>query len=144
MEQERLRSEELARIAALRNEDERELVQELRACGYDVTSVYDLVNNTAKPHFPFLPIRFTGTYELAYPILIKHLDIEHEFMIRQGIIRALTEKDAGPEAEAALLRHFLTEADPSTRWVIANALRVIMPRSRKKLHPEVDEFWRNY
>lgn len=143
VEQERLRNQQLERVAAIRREDEKHLVEEIRECGYEVTSVFDLVNNVTNPRYPFLPINFTGSYERAYPILVKHLDLEHEFMIRQGIIRALTVKDAGAEAESALLRHFSSEKDQSTRWVIANALRVVMPRRRKKHYPEIDEIYRN-
>ena len=143
VEQERLRNQQLERVAAMRRKDERCLVQEIRGCGYEVNSVYDLVNNVTNPRYPFLPINFTGGYERAYPILVKHLDLEHEFMIRQGIIRALTVKDAGTEAESALLRHFISEKDQSTRWVIANALRVVMPRRRRKFYPEIDELYRN-
>ena len=143
VEQELLRNQELERVATIRREDERDLVQEIRGCGYEVTSVYDLVNNVINPRYPFLPINFTGSYERAYPILVKHLDLEHEFMIRQGIIRALTVKNAGAEAESALLRHFSSEKDQSTRWVIANALRVVMPRRRRAHYPEIDELYRN-
>src|SRR5690242_4230961 len=70
--------------------DERELVAELRACGYDVDSVYDLVNNA--PH-PVLARRFLGPYPAAYPVLVRHLDVPHMRVVREGVIRALTVRD---------------------------------------------------
>ena len=50
--------------------DQKQLVDEICAAGYQVQSVWDLVNNT--PH-QFLERNFVGEYPDAYPILIKHL-----------------------------------------------------------------------
>ncbi len=61
------------------------LVRELRGVGIEVQSIYDLVN-TSKP------------YSRAYPILVRHLRLSHDTRTREGIIRALTVKEAGPAA----------------------------------------------
>lgn len=73
-EMRRLRAEELARAEA-------PLVQELRAAGAEVSSVWDLVN-TSRP------------YPKLVPILLDHIDHEYPERIREGVARAL----AVPEA----------------------------------------------
>ena len=122
---------ERARAAAL---DERELVAEIRAVGYDVESVYDLVNNA--PH-PVLERRFIGPYPAAYPILLRHLGLPHSYVIREGIVRALTVRDGGPAVATALLAAFVQESDAELRWVLANALRAAMPYRLRRRHPEI-------
>lgn len=114
--------------------DEAELVQEIQNAGYDIDSIWDLVNNT--PH-PILERRFLGEYQPAYPILVRHLDITHRKETREGIIRALTVKDGGFEVETALLECFHRETDDNLRWVLANALRTAMPYHRRKKIPEI-------
>ncbi len=114
--------------------DEAELVREIRDAGYDIDSVWDLVNNI--PH-PILERRFLGEYRLAYPILVRHLFVPHRKEIREGIIRALTVKDGGSEVESTLLDCFQSETNDSLRWVLANALRTAMPYHRRKKHPEI-------
>lgn len=117
-----------------RAKDQAELVQEIRNCGYAIDSVYDLVNN--EPH-AIIERKFTGSYKRAYPVLLRHLDLPHERIIREGIIRALTVKDGGREVEDALLLQFLSESDQHTKWVIAIALSVAMPYHRRKKHSEI-------
>jgi hypothetical protein len=119
----------LAGIHERRRQDEAALVEELRLAGLEVSSVYDLVN-TASP------------YPDAIPILIRHLELPHEKIIREGIIRALTIKNAGNEVETALLHHFEKESESEVRWVIANALKMAMPLSRRKLRPEIEKVFR--
>ncbi len=116
--------------------DQAELVQKIRGLGYDIESVWDLVNNT--PH-PVLERRFIGPYERAYPVLIEHLQLPHLARVREGIIRALTVKDGGDLLEEALLLELGREEDPMLRWVIANALRVAMPYHRRKKRPEIKQ-----
>ena len=137
--QERIRKKnaELKPIWDARKKDEEELVKEIRECGYSIESVYDLVNNA--PH-PVLENKFIGPYERAYPILLKHLDLPHERIIREGIIRSLTVKDGGLEVEEALLRHFQEEQHPETKWCLANALKVAMPYHRRRQRPEIEHF----
>jgi hypothetical protein len=114
--------------------DEAELVREIREAGYDIDSVWDLVNNTPHPSFE---CRFLGEYRLAYPILARHLFVPHLKENREGIIRALTVKDGGSEVESSLLNCFQSETDDHLRWVLANALCTAMPYHRRKKHPEI-------
>jgi hypothetical protein len=114
--------------------DEAELVAEIRSVGYDIDSVWDLANNI--PH-PILERRFLGEYSLAYPILVRHLYTPHRNETREGIIRALSVEDGGPEVETSLLNCFQSETDDNLRWVLANALRTAMPYHRRKKFPEI-------
>ena len=135
----RKRNAELQPIWDARKKDEEELVKEVNECGYSVESVYDLVNNA--PH-AFLERKHIGDYSKAYPVLLRHLDVPHERIIREGIIRSLTVKDGGKEVEEALLRHFESEKHPDTKWVIANALKVAMPYHRRRKRPEIAHFYK--
>ena len=125
--------EELERICEA---DEYELICELNSRGFHVKSVWDLVNNA--PH-EFLERNFVGSYEDAYPILVKHLTISHHQRIREGIIRALTEKNAKRIAFAPLLEQLNLEPLKCNRWVIANALRTMLTKAERAKYPEVDE-----
>jgi len=118
--------------------DEQGLVEELAKAGYEVDSIWDFVNNNNR--YDFLR-KFEGNYTSAYPILVKHLDIEHHPRIREGIIRALTEKDANEMASEALLAAFYQEQDSNLKWVLANALRTVLTRSQKAKHPEYKEIY---
>lgn len=131
-----VRQAERARRAAERARHERKLVCEIREIGYEIDSVWDLVNNT--PH-PILERKFTGPYERAYSILIRHLKLPYVPKIREGIIRALTVRDGGPELEAALLDELNNEQAPDLRWVLGNALRTAMPYRRRRKHPEIKD-----
>ena len=139
--QERIRQKKakLQPIWDARKKDQEELVREVNECGYSIESVYDLVNNA--PH-AFLERKHIGDYSKAYPVLLKHLDIPHEWIIREGIIRALTVKDGGREVEEALLRHFENEKHIETKWCLANALKVAMPYHRRRKHPEIAYFYK--
>jgi len=114
--------------------DQIELVNEIRAVGIDIDCAWDLVNN--QPH-PVLKRRFVGPYQAAYPILIRHLYVQHHPRVREGIVRALTVKDGGPDLEAALFDQFYAEPDHTLRWALANALRAAVPYRRRKPHPEI-------
>jgi predicted Zn-dependent protease len=118
--------------------DERGLIEELSEAGYEVESVWDFVNNNNR--YEFLR-KFEGGYTRAYSIFVKHLDIEHHPRIREGIIRALTEKDANETASEALLAAFYQEQDSNLKWVLANALRTVLTRSQKANHPEYKEIY---
>jgi hypothetical protein len=115
-------------------------VQDIRAKGYEVDSVWDLVNNT--PH-PVLERKFVGAYPNAYSVLVDHLRIPHHVRTREGIVRALTEKDAAAVAAEEVLRQFYAEQDKELRWVMANALRRLLTRYQRKKHPRVDEVYKN-
>lgn len=118
--------------------DERDLIEELAEAGYKVESVWDFVNNHNR--YEFLR-KFEGGYVSAYLILVKHLDIEHHPRIREGIIRALTEKNANETASEALLSAFYQEKDSNLKWVLANALRTVLTRTQKAKHPEYKEIY---
>ncbi|MCU4677509.1 hypothetical protein N7931_17945 [Catenovulum sp. 2E275] len=118
--------------------DELGLIEELAEAGYEVESVWDFVNNNNR--YEFLR-KFEGGYASAYSILVKHLDIEHHPRIREGVIRALTEKDANETASEALLAAFYQEQNSNLKWVLANALRTVLTRSQKAKHPEYKEIY---
>jgi hypothetical protein len=124
---------ELAERAAVYRADEAAMISDLHSLGYQVESVWDFVNN--KNRFGFLR-KFNGRYDSAYTILVKHLSIEHHPRVREGIIRALTEKEANEAASEALLREFEREINPQLRWVLANALRTVLTEAQKRKHPE--------
>jgi hypothetical protein len=119
-------------------EDERSLIEELASNGFKIESVWDFVNNNNRHEF----LRnFKGSYDGAYPILVKHLNVKHHPRIREGIIRALTEKDANEVASESLLAEFYKEQDLNLKWVFANALRTVLTRSQKAKHPEYKEVY---
>ena len=129
-----LREEQLRAFVATFQEEEDAIAAEVAEVGYAISSVWDFVNNA--PH-PFLPRVFTGAYERAYPILVRHLRLPHHKRIREGIIRALTVKDGGALVADALLAEFIAERNRSMRWVLANALKQAMPIKQRKQHPEI-------
>ena len=107
-------------------QDEAKLVLELNSLGLKVNSVYDLVNSNSN-------------YSVAYPILVKHLDIKHHPRIKEGIVRALTVKDAKDIAGKKLLDMFYLEQEKMAKWVLANALKTVLPLKDRKNHPEIKE-----
>jgi hypothetical protein len=130
------REREHALLEAETAKHERALVEEIREVGYKIESVWDLVNNA--PH-PVLKRNFVGPYEGAYSVLIHHLKLPYVREVREGIIRALTVKDGGPELEAALLAELDNEPDPALKWVLGNALRTAMPYHRRQKYPQIKE-----
>lgn len=137
-EMQKQKAKELSEREALLAEDERGLVQELNEKGFKIKSVWDLINNNSR--YEFLRA-FKGGYAGAYPTLVKHLNVNHHPRIREGIIRALTEKDANAVASEALLLAFNQEQDSNLKWVLANALRTVLNRSQKRKHPEYKEVY---
>jgi hypothetical protein len=125
---------ELAAFAAQFADEERMIAGEARALGYDISSVWDFVNNS--PH-PVLERNFIGPYDRAYPMLIRHLQIPHHPRVREGIIRALTVRDGGESVWQALLQEFNRETDTGLRWVLANALKIAMPYRKRVKFPEI-------
>ena len=129
----------LARAAECADEDGA-IAAEARQLGLNVTSVWDFVNNTG---MAFLGHTFNGPYRSAYPLLIRHLAIKHDPRVREGLIRALTVKDGGPEVAEALLNEFRTEQSPTLRWVLANALRTSMPYAQRRRIPEIQRAYKS-
>jgi hypothetical protein len=81
VERERKREEELKRLEEEYERAERPLVQDLKAAGFPVRSVYDFVNTTR-------------SYRGALPILLDHLQRTYPPAIREGIARALAVREA--------------------------------------------------
>jgi hypothetical protein len=99
-------------FTALLARDERPIVDELVAAGHRIQSVWDLVNTSE-------------SYPAAIPILIKHFQGNYHPRVIQGIIRALTVKEARPAAGRPILDRLKGTNDPhgsETRWLLANAL----------------------
>lgn len=71
----------LERLRIELSDAEAPLVKELRSVGLNVSSVWDLVNTS-------------NSYELAIPILLKHLRMPYPDAIIAGIARALGTQDA--------------------------------------------------
>lgn len=117
-------------------QEEKPLVSELNDIGLKVESVWDLVNN--RPN-PYLKNNFTSDYEIAYPILIKHLDFDYHPRVKEGIIRSLTEKKAGKLAADRILELFHKETDRNLKWVMANALRTMLTWRQREKYPEIKE-----
>ena len=125
---------ELAAFAAQFADEDRMISGEARALGYEISSVWDFVNNS--PH-SVLERNFVGPYEQAYPMLIRHLQIPHHRRIREGVIRALTVRDGREAVWQALLQEFNRETDNGLRWVLANALKIAMPYRQRVKFPEI-------
>lgn len=87
--------------------------RKLRDAGIMVESVYDLVNTSV-------------SYPDAIPILLEALSsgIEHAGT-EEGVIRALTVREAKGKAAPVLIREFYRTANPILRWVIGNAMTVV-------------------
>jgi len=115
-------------------DEEKLIAKEVAAVGYDIKSVWDFVNNV--PH-PVIDFPFSGPYDKAYPILVRHLTVQHHPRVREGIIRSLTVRDGGSVVWEALLVELHRESDQALRWVLANALKVAMPYKARRKHPEI-------
>ena len=128
------KEERMKILKAELDKDQAELTREISKIGIDIESVWDLVNNVKHP---FLDNKFVGQYRQVYSILVDHLDKPHHTRIREGIIRALTEKDAKDIAKDKLLEHFYKETDKNLKWVLANALTTILTQTEKKKNSEI-------
>jgi HEAT repeat protein len=101
------RADEDARVAAILNE----------RAGISVKSVFDLVNSKA-------------AYPQAVPVLLECLPGIREKWIKEGVVRALSVKEARGKADAALVREFKAIAPDdrehqSLKWAIGNALSTV-------------------
>jgi hypothetical protein len=94
--------------------EERNLLADLAAVGFDVGSVWELVNSP-------------NPYPSAIPILCKHLSLPYDTKIREGIARALTVREArGTPGRIILteLQRPVEQSPRAVRWALANALTV--------------------
>lgn len=95
--------------------EEEPIIADLAKVGFEVGSVWDLVNTNKN-------------YPAAIPVLLDHLCRPYHERIRNGIIRAMTVKEAKGIAGAAILDELRREVDSENRWVLANALTVVAER----------------
>lgn len=87
---------------------------ELLKVGIEVNNIYDLVNTNK-------------SYAEVIPVLINLIQIVNGKREKEGIIRALTVKEAKGIANKVLLNEFYLNAkkDLSLLWVIGNAMSII-------------------
>jgi HEAT repeat protein len=93
--------------------EDTKIARKLRDVGIVVESVYDLVNTSM-------------SYPEAIPILLEALKtgIEHDGT-KEGVIRALTVKEAKGVAGPVLIREFYRTVNPTLRWTIGNAMTMV-------------------
>jgi hypothetical protein len=94
------------------------LLVALANVGYEVDSVWDLVNRKS-------------SYPEAVPVLVQHLKQPYDSRIREGIIRALTVPEARGTGGRALLDELKSNetSDEQLRFALANALTVAADRT---------------
>lgn len=105
-------------------DDEKRIVDALRARGMNVSSVYDLVNTKE-------------SYPPAIPVLVMNLPEVKDISVKEGIIRALTVKEARGVAGPALIREFRSlpyegatlDQLQMLKWAVGNALSVAATES---------------
>ena len=95
--------------------EEEPIIADLAAVGFEVGSVWDLVNTNVD-------------YAGAIPALLVHLKRPYHHRIRNGIIRALTTKEARGLAGENILHELRHEEESEDRWALANALTVVAQR----------------
>ncbi len=100
-----------------REEEDKLVTADLNRLGMDVASVFDLM-------------KWKQPYPAAVPVLLEHLPRVHDKGIKEGIVRALTAKEARGKADTALVAEFRTvppslNANAGLKWAIANALSVV-------------------
>jgi hypothetical protein len=99
---------------------DRELATELRDTGIEVRSVWDLVN-TDRAYRPAIPVLVSWLERM------RAADVSEgkQKALYQGIVRALTVKEARAVATPLLFEEFHRIREPDTRWIIGNALDVL-------------------
>jgi len=123
----RKNAEREARTKALEarfDAEERPILNDLAEVGCTVSSVWDLVNSSA-------------SYPHAIPVLLKHLQQPYHPRILEGIVRALTVKEARGAPAHEILDELKRRTVPSpsddrpgdVRWALANALTVVADAS---------------
>ncbi|MBI1925246.1 HEAT repeat domain-containing protein [Candidatus Poribacteria bacterium] len=118
LRREKERESQRKAFEAFLHAEERPLIDELGKIEVHVKSAWDLVNSP-------------DSYTPAIPILMKHLKIPYHPKIKEGIVRALTVKEARGVAGPLLVEEFLNISSQNTmveqdfKWVIGNALSVV-------------------
>jgi len=110
VEKRRQREEARRHRRQFRRRAEEPLVRDLRIAGSQVDSVWDLVG-TREP------------YPQAIPILLDHLEEEYPAKIKEGIARSLAVRVLSPEHWQVILRHFIDEVEPETKFALALVLK---------------------
>jgi len=100
-----------------REEEDKLVATDLKRLGMGVASVFDLM-------------KWKQPYPAAVPILLEHLRRVEDKGIKEGIVRALTAKEARGKADPALVAVFRAVppsqmANIGLKWAIANALSVV-------------------
>lgn len=92
-----------------------ELIFELSKKGIHISTIWDLVN-TKKP------------YPEAIDILIDHLNKNYHEKNIEGIVRALTVKEAKGKATSTLIKQFenIPKEKNNLRWIVGNAIANVM------------------
>lgn len=111
--QEIRKAKEEAHITLERNlrHEAKELIEELKTVGVDVSSVWDLVNTKE-------------SYPNAIQILIAHLSKDYHDRNKEGIIRALAVKEAIGKAGDILIAEYnkIPKEKMMLRWAIGNTI----------------------
>lgn len=91
------------------------LILELKEVGIEINSIWDLVNTRER-------------YPEAIPALIKYLPKISYCKNKEGIIRALTVKEARGKATPVLIAEYekTPKKEDNLRWVIGNAIATVM------------------
>lgn len=89
--------------------EEQPILQDLLRVGILADSIYELVNTDE-------------SYPEAIPVLLQHLRRQYDHRIREGIVRALTVREARGLAGPDFIDILIEEKIPYLRTVIANAL----------------------
>jgi hypothetical protein len=109
----------LAKLIGIeRAKEHQELTDELAKIGINISNIYDLVNTKTK-------------YSKAIPILIDHLQLNYSDKVKEGIIRALTVKEAKGLVVPLLVKEYLQLPidKENLRWVIGNAVNATITKS---------------
>lgn len=107
--------------------EEEPMLVDLAKVGCDVDSVWDLVNSDR-------------SYAAAIPTLLDHFHRPYHKDIRNGIVRALTVKEAKGVVSGDIIDALKSEEDAENRWVLANALTVVAERAnRQAIHTLLDD-----
>ena len=91
--------------------DDLRIVDALRAAGIHVSSVFDLVN-APQPD--------------AIPVLLTFLNQDMDQRVKEGVVRALSIREARPTALRRMISEFKRpNINDSLRWAIGNAIEVL-------------------
>ncbi|MGZ3755709.1 MAG: HEAT repeat domain-containing protein [Mucilaginibacter sp.] len=117
-------AEEIKEMERLRNLLTTELKQEIEDLSKELTDA------GAKYTDPWDMINTKDSYPEAIDILVKHLPKEYHHRNKEGIVRALTVKEAKGKANAALIAEYNKiskgRENDSIRWAIGNAIWFII------------------